>query len=231
VSTPSPQATADPACATPPGGEPANALQNPGFEEGSDPWASLIAPEWGTAFSVSQGQAHTGSSSAYLQLRSEDGGATKVYGVTQDITPAQFPEMMAGYYYVADWQQGTPKQYLQMVVVVHQAANMPQAARDLNVTNHQMRYILAGTEEQPTDIANARYVMVSPDAPPVGEWVHFEHNVRQDFCELWGNAPAGFAQISVFFETRWDQRAEDDGPSSADVYYDDLYWGPAAGAP
>lgn len=229
--TPSPAATADPACSSLPPDAEGNVLQNGGIEEGSSPWASLAAAEWGTPFTVSQAQARSGASSAYLKLRSADGGATKVYGLTQDITPAQLPEMLAGYYFVENWEQGTPKQYLQAVVIVHEADNIPQEVRVLNANNYQMRYILAGSEEQPTQIANARYVMVSTDAPAVGQWVPFEFNVREDFCELWGNLPTGFTRISVFFETRWDTRAETDGPSNADVYYDDLYFGPASAAP
>lgn len=231
VPTPSPQATADPACSSPGAGVEGNALQNGGFEEGSEPWASLAAPEWGRAFAVSQAQARSGSSSAYLQLRSADGGATKVYGLTQDITPAQLPETLAGFYFVENWEQGTPKQYLQAVVIVHEADNIPQEVRVLGANNYQMRYILAGSAEQPTQIANARYVMVSADAPAVGQWVPFELNVAEDFCQLWGNLPTGFARVSVFFEARWDGRAETNPPSNADVYYDDLYFGPAAGAP
>lgn len=227
----SPVPTADPNCSsTPSAPAPGNALQNGGFESGSEPWTSLTTPEWGTRFKVTQEKARSGSHSAYLQLRSEDGGATKVYGVVQEFSPGQLQETLSGYYYVDRWEQGTPKQYLQFVVIVHGASNIPQEVRGLGANNHQIRYILAGVDTQPTDIANSRYVFVAKDQPKVGQWVHFERNVRQDFCELWGSLPAGFTSIRVFFETRWDDRKDTDGPSSADVYYDDLYWGPASGA-
>ncbi len=229
LATPAP--TKDPTCSATPPATPGNALQNPGFEAGGGPWTSLSTREWGRAFTVSEQQAHSGSNSAYLQLRSEDGGPTKVYGVVQELPPGQFPETLSGYYYVERWQQGTAKQYLQFVVIVNGAANIPAAVTALQANNHQIRYILAGVDSQPTNIANSRYVFVSKEQPKQGEWVHFERNIRQDFCDLWGGVPAGYASIRVLFETRWDDRVETDGPSVADVYYDDLYWGPAAGAP
>ena len=102
--------------------------------------------------------------------------------------------------------------------------------KKLQANNYQIRYILAGVDTQPTNIANSRYVFISKSPPKVGQWVHFERNIRQDFSGLWGSLPTGFTSIRVCFETRWDERAASDGPSAADVYYDDLYWGPAAGA-
>jgi hypothetical protein len=225
-----PSATADRACAATPASTAGNAFQNAGFESGGDPWTSLSTADWGTPFVVSQQQAHSGSNSAYLQLRSEDGGATKVYGVVQELPPTDFPETLSGYYYVDPWEKGTPKQYLQFAVIVNDAANIPTEVTQLRATNHQIRYILAGVDSQPTNIANSRYVFVSKDAPKQGEWVHFERNIRQDFCDLWGSVPVGYSSIRVLFETRWDDRAGSDGPAAADVYYDDLYWGPAAGA-
>jgi hypothetical protein len=112
-------------------------------------------------------------------FRSEDGGATRVYGVVQELGPGELPETLSGYYYVENWEQGTPKQYLQFVVIVTAATNIPQQVVDLNANNHQVRYILAGVDSQPTDIANSRYVMVSTEQPAVGRWVRFERNVRQ----------------------------------------------------
>jgi hypothetical protein len=113
-----------------------------------------------------------------------------------------------------------------VVVIVWEAANLP-AELVGRVTNHQVRYIMAGVAEQPTHISNARYMMVSTDEPAVGEWVPFELNVRQDFERLWGDVPRGYDRIRLLFEVRWDDRQPSDGPSAADVYYDDLYFGPA----
>jgi hypothetical protein len=227
----SPLPTVDPNCGATPAAATGNALRNGGFESGSEPWTSLGTADWGTPFTVTQLHPHSGANSAYLQLRSEDGGTTKVYGVVQEFSPGQLPETLSGYYYVDKWEQGTPKQYLQFVVIVNGAANIPQEVTRLGAHNHQVRYILAGVDTQPTNIANSRYVFVTKEQPKLGQWVHFERNVRQDFCKLWGSLPAGFTSIRVFFETRWDERKDTDAPSSADVYYDDIYWGPASGAP
>ncbi len=197
-----------------------NLFVNGGFEDGAGPWCSLDSSAWGTPFSVSDERAYAGDQSALLQLRSDDGGAERVYGVVQEVAGNEFPETLFAEYFVERWEQGTPIQYLQVVVIVWDADNAP-----VNVGNHQIRYIIAGVDSQPTFISNARYVMVSEAQPSVGEWVHFERDVRQDFLELWGSVPEGYDRLRVLFEVRWDDRTPDDDPSLADVYYDDLYFG------
>jgi hypothetical protein len=199
---------------------------NPSFEDGPEPWLSLTTAAWGRPFSVSQNQAHGGAHSALLELRSEEGGTVRVYGVVQEIAPKEFPELLSGYYYVDRWEQGTPKQYLQFVVIVWEASNRPPEIA--TVPNHQIRYILAGVDSPPIEIGNARFVMVGTGQPEQGQWVYFERNIREDFERLWGAVPEGFTKIRILFETRWDDREPSDGPSAADVYYDDLYVGPAS---
>lgn len=206
-----------------------NLFENPGFEEGSEPWCSLTTEAWGKPFSVSQKRAHSGANSALLELRSEEGRKERVYGVLREIESEAFPELLSGYYYVDRWQQGTPKQYLQFVVIVWEASNIPPEVAP--TTNHQVRYVLAGVESQPIQISNARFVMVGTGGPEQGRWVYFERNIRQDFQELWGAVPEGFAKLRVLFEVRWDERQPSDGPSAADVYYDDFYIGPADANP
>jgi len=200
-----------------------NLFGNGGFEEGAESWCSLDSSAWGTPFSISDAQAFAGDQSALLQLRSDDGGEVRVYGVTQEVASDGFPETLSAEYFVERWEQGSPIQYLQAVVIVWGADNVPPEVA--GVGNHQIRYILAGVDSQPTFISNARYVMVSEEQPRVGEWVRFERDVRQDFLELWGAVPEGFDRLRVLFEVRWDDRTPDDGPSSADVYYDELYFG------
>ncbi|MCH8008277.1 MAG: DUF3047 domain-containing protein [Chloroflexi bacterium] len=200
-----------------------NFLANGGFEDGPEPWCSLDSSAWGTPFSISGERAFAGDQSAFLQLRSDDGGEVRVYGLTQEVASDVFPEALSAEYFVERWEQGSPIQYLQAVVIVWDADNAPLEVA--GVGNHQIRYILAGVEKQPTFISNARYVMVSEEQPRVGEWVRFERDVRQDFLELWGAVPEGFDRLRVLFEVRWDDRTSDDGPSSADVYYDDVYFG------
>jgi len=210
------------------GGEqpPRNLFDNPGFEDATQPWFSLDSEAWGTPFAVSTKQARSGMSSGFLELRSEDGGPARVYGIVQEVAPEEFPELLAGAYYVERWQQGTPKQYLQCVVIVWGADNAPAELGD--VENYQIRYVLGGVDAAPLSIANARYVMLGAGPPAQGKWVPFERNVRQDFEQLWGSAPEGFDSIRVFFEVRWDERVASDGPGAADVYFDDLFLGPAA---
>ena len=206
-----------------------NVLENPGFESGSaEPWAPKES--WGTEIEVTDAQAQTGQYSVLLQMRSDDppeGELARVYGVFQDVRPEELPEIVSGCYFVERWEQGTPNQYLQVVAIVQRARNIPQEVLDQGVDNHQLRYILAGSAEQPTRISNARYVMVSREAPETGRWVPFRLHLRDDFERLWGDVPEHFDVLSLFFEVRWDNRAPEDGPSVADVYYDDLYAGPA----
>ncbi len=198
---------------------------NPGFEDGPEPWISLSTDAWGKPFSVSRNQDHSGESSALLELRSEEGGSARVYGVVQEVAPEEFPELLSGYYYVDRWERGTPTQYLQFVVIVWEADNKPA---DLGMaTNHQVRYVLAGVDSQPIQIGNARFLMVGAGEPEQGQWVYFERDIREDFQQLWGAVPEGFTKLRILFEVRWDDRQPSDDPSAADVYYDDLYIGPA----
>ncbi len=203
-----------------------NAFANPGFEDGTDPWISLDTAAWGTPFTDSDRQAQSGEQSALLELRSALGGSARVFGVVQEISPNELPQTISGYYCVERWKKGTPVQYLQFVVIVFDAENIPPEFAGV-ANNYQIRYILAGVDSQPTFIANARYVMITEVEPVVGEWVYFERDVRQDFLDLWGDVPVGFSKLRVLFEVRWDERKAGDGPSSADVFYDDLYFGTA----
>jgi hypothetical protein len=75
-------------------------------------------------------------------------------------------------------------------------------------------------------ISNAHFVFLGREDPPLEQWVPFRVNVRDDFQRLWGAAPEGFEKIRVLFEVRYDSKAPGEAPA-ADVYYDDLYFGPA----
>ncbi|MGQ9573354.1 MAG: hypothetical protein ACUVX1_02770 [Chloroflexota bacterium] len=219
----------------PPEGQP-NMFHNPSFEEGGEPWCSLHVGEV-PPFEVSQDYAHSGQSSALLRMRvpAEEAGHAKVFYLVQEVMPTEFPELMSGYYRVENWVKGTPKQYLQFVVILCRevdgrdcgggATNLP------GEYNHQIRYILAGINEEPFEIGNAHFVFISQDEPKQGEWVYFERNLAQDFEELWGAVPEGFDKMRILFEVRYDQKEAGDTPAEADVYYDDLYMGPAAENP
>ncbi len=202
-----------------------NLFHNPGFEEGAAPWCVLSAP----MFEVSTEQSHSGQSSAYLHLK-QPAQATGIMlnYLVQEVAPAEFPEFISGYYRVDKWDKGTPDQYLQFVIIVFEAANRPSAS----VSNHQIRYPLAGISEDPfkISISNAFFVFIGTEEPRIGEWVYFERNIKQDFQQLWGAVPEGFANIRVLFEVRYDNK-ETGAPTEAEVYYDDLYLGPASENP
>lgn len=209
------------ACAGSDGEAPAgaNLFLNPGFEDGRDPWFSLKPPD----FILSQDLARSGKASALLPLRALEGDTgNKIIYLVQELQPRELPEEISGYYRVERWEKGTEKQYVQFVVIVFGADNMPGG-----FNNHQIRYILSGIDAPPFQIANAKFVFISREEPPLGEWVPFKRNLREDFQELWGAVPEGFENIRVLFEVRYDDKLPGEGPVAADVYYDDLYMGPA----
>lgn len=200
-----------------------NLFRNPGFESKEDPWCVIHPP----MFLVTQDQAHSGHWSALLQMREPaDATGTKVFYLVQELDVEEFPELVSGYYRVENWAKGTPKQYLQFVVIVFEAANRPWP----DINNHQIRYPMAGIDEDPFKIGNAFFVYVGKDQTRTGEWVYFERNIRQDFQEHWGAVPKGFSKIRVLFEVRYDDK-ESGAPAEADVYYDDLYIGSASKNP
>jgi len=200
----------------------ANLFRNPGFESGEDPWCVLRLPK----FEVSQEQSHSGQSGALLQMQvlAETTG-DMVYYLVHEVAPGEFPEFISGYYRVEKWTKGTPKQYLQFSVIVAEATNLPGG-----FSNHQVRYPLAGISEDPFAISNAFFVYIGREEPTIGQWVYFERNVKQDFESLWGAVPEGFSKIRVLFEVRFDDK-EAGAPAEAEVYYDDLYMGPASENP
>jgi hypothetical protein len=205
----------------------ANLFHNADFESGEEPWCT-VHPGESTKFQVSQDYAHSGESSALLQMRvpAEEEGHAKVFYLVQEVTPEEFPELISGYYRVENWIRGTPKQYLQFVVIAFDVPNLPGG-----YPNHQMRYPLAGISEEPFEIGNAYFVFIGKGEPVTGEWVYFERNIREDFQQFWGAAPEGFSKIRILFEVRYDEKEAGLTPAEADVYYDDLYMGPASENP
>lgn len=200
-----------------------NVFRNPSFEDGEASWISLTSQAWGPPFTASREVAHSGQQSAYLELRGTPGlKDVEVVGVVQEIAPEQFPEFLSGYYRVEDWKRGTAKQYLQFVVIVFGADGSSGG-----FPNNQIRYPLAGISEEPFDIANAKFVFVGTDEPATNTWVYFERNIRQDFLEQWGAVPEHFDKLRILFEVRYDDYEPLDDELEADVFYDDLYIGPA----
>jgi len=200
-----------------------NLLANPGFEEGKNPWYSMETSGWGEPFEVSNAVAHSGQYSAHLSLRRPpQPNQHEVLGAVQSLTPSSFPEFLSGFYRVENWKRGTDIQYLQFVVI----AVLPE-----NAGNIQIRYLLAGTATEPFEIGNAKFVFLSKEEPKIGEWVHFERNVADDFQQLWGQAPEKVQELRVFFEARYDSPTAIQPDVGGDVYYDDLYVGSKAEAP
>lgn len=205
-------------------GEGPNLLVNPSFEEGKEPWYSMGTSGWGTPFEVSDAVAHSGQYSAHLSLhRPPQPNQHEVIGAVQSLfNPKAFPEFLSGFYRVENWKRGTDIQYLQFVVI----AILPN-----NAGNIQIRYLLAGTATEPFQIGNAKFVFLSKEEPKIGEWVHFERNIADDFQQLWGQAPEDVQELRFFFETRYDSPTAIQPDIGGDVYYDDLYVGSKAEAP
>jgi hypothetical protein len=197
-----------------------NLLQNPGFEEGVEPWFSLETDE--RSFTTSTDFAHSGETSAHLHMDDGAGATgTKVYYLVQELTPETLPEAVEGFYRVENWESGTPKQYLQFVVIAAEPKNF-----GTEFNNYQLRYIIAGIDLPPFVLPNAKFLFLNTDDPDEGRWTHFGANIAEDFEREWGMRPEGFAKLRVLFEVRWDDRAAGQPASRADVYYDDLFVGP-----
>jgi hypothetical protein len=205
------------------GSKKGNLLANPGFENGKEPWYSMETSGWGEPFEVSDTVVHSGQYSAHLSLRRPpQPNQHEVLGAVQSLKPSSFPEFLSGFYRVENWKRGTDIQYLQFVVI----AVLPE-----NAGNIQIRYLLAGTATEPFEIGNAKFVFLSKEEPKIGEWVHFERNVADDFQQLWGQAPEKVQELRVFFETRYDSPTAIQPDVGGDVYYDDLYVGSKAEVP
>ena len=199
----------------------ANLFGNPGLEEGTNYWFALNEQtvQTGTV-------AHSGQESAHLQMRDPpEATDAKVYYLVQEMAPAEFPELISGYYRVDSWKRGAAKQYLQFAVIVFDPANLGR-----QYPNYQMRYPLAGISEEPFPIENAFFRFLGTEDPRLGEWVYFEANIKNDFQQFWRAVPQGYSKIRVLFEVRYDDKAPGTA-AEADVFYDDLYMGPADANP
>jgi hypothetical protein len=221
-----------------------NLLADPGFEESEAPctadqgavepcWFSLREPAW----IPTKDKAHTGEKAALLEMRETTASdEAKIHYLVQELAldPSQeIPEVISGNYFVENWVPGTKNQYLQFVVIFwsDDFSNMPVCPDQTPCPNYQIRYLLAGIDEDPFPIANAKFVYVDSEDPVEGEWVHFERNIREDFASFWGEVPHSVTKIRVLFEVRYDDKLPDEGPLEADVYYDDLYLGAGETAP
>jgi hypothetical protein len=198
---------------------PGNLFVNGSFEQGKEPWFALASANW-ESFNLTDRHAAHGRHSAHLALRTgASSEGTKIVGVIQEVIPRDFPKRLSGSYRIEGWTRGTPKQYLQVVVIVLGDAS------DRPFPNYQIRYLLAGIDKPPLQIANARYLLVAGSEIREGRWIRFDLDLHADFWRQWGCVPKGFNKIRVLFEVRYDEKEAGDGEVRADVYYDDLYLG------
>ena len=197
----------------------ANLLANPGFEEGEAGWFSL-QPE--SSFEISDLRAKGGTNSALLRMRDPaEATGIKVYYLVQEVSPEVWPDVVRGSYLVESWAPGSELQFVQFVVQAWNADNLPT-----EYPNWQMRYPLAGIDQPPYQIVNAGFKLLGAGPPRTGEWIDFETNIREDFERVWGAVPENFEKIRVLFEVRWENKPPGQ-PASADVYWEELYMGPA----
>jgi hypothetical protein len=220
----------------------ANLFANGDFELGRPPWHDRRAPSrnfW-HGFELSNASSSHGRTSALLRLRADESSPARekvfIAGLIQEVReptlviPAtqqefqEFPETISGFYRVENWERRTAKQYIQFVVIVWASDLHPDQPEETNV---QIRYVLAGASAPPLSLSNARYIILGPPEPATGSWIPFSRDLRKDWLEQWGALPRRFEFLRILFEVRYD---DDDslapGPMG-DVYFDDLYLGPA----
>lgn len=196
-----------------------NKLRNPGFEDGDAPWRIAAGPSW-SPFAITDSVARTGTRSMELALGPGDAPqGTRVTGALQEIETDIFPEFISGYYRVDEWSPNAPFQYLQFAVVIR-GGDFPDGG-----AIHEIRFPIAGAERQPLQLSNSGWVFLSRDQPRMGEWTYFGYPLQQAFETRWGMWPQRWDSIEVFFEVRYDGKTDEAAPSTAKVYYDDLYAG------
>ena len=217
-----------------------NLLENPGFESGEAGWTyPMESPYWGS-FEVVESPVHTGRRAVHLRLRagSEDRAtSTWIEGVMQEPAPRRFPDVMGGFYRVEAWESEAEAThlYLQAVAIVWtpdaaKVVDPANPAANAGLQNYQIRFYLAGLEEPPFLLSNAKVAFVGRGRPEPGRWTYFEIPLREEFERQWGSVPSGYGRLRVLFEARWDSRPPG-ARVAADVYFDDLFLGYVDRAP
>jgi hypothetical protein len=223
----------------------ANLFANGDFESGRPPWFDRRAPSrnhW-HGFDVSTAYAIHGRNSALLRLLADETAPVRekifIAGAIQEVhLPTlvsegaheeyqEFPETISGYYRVENWHRRTEKQYIQFVVILWASDLHPDQPEETNV---QIRYVLAGATTPPLSLSNAKYIILGSPEPSVGTWIPFSRDLRKDWLEQWGALPHRYEFLRIFFEVRYDDAPALEPGSLAEVYFDDLYLGPASAA-
>jgi hypothetical protein len=202
-----------------------NALANPSFDEGREPWYDMRRPEvpaWGT-FEISDADAFDGRHAVRLALDSEDfPGGTGIAGAVQEVPLPDLPRLLRGHYRIDHWARGTPHQYVQVVVMSMHPLNFPE----WRAASVQLAFVLTGVAEPPFEIANRRFEFLGPAEPQLGRWIPFEIDLHEAFQRHWTYLPRDGSAVRVFLEARFDGFGERGGRRArADVRFDALYLG------
>jgi hypothetical protein len=184
-----------------------NLLADAGFEGLAPGWVAF--PPAG-ANEIGDGTAHSGVSSMALHLSSTVGALA----VSQSLNPPAFPEFLSGYYRVDEW----PKDGAFLQFVVKAPGGAPDEVREV-------RFVIAGARLDPETAPQARFVFLSRDQPPTGEWTYFAYPIKVAFEAQTGAIPQAWTSVDVSLEARLLTQGE------VTVYFDDLYVGTQAGNP
>ncbi len=198
--------------------EPHNLVLNPSFEDDTA-WSSRQHPGW-HRFAVTEKQAHSGNRSAQTVLEKNPvTEGAQIWGAVQEFKIPKLPRKIGVWYRIENWKLAVPKQYVQIVVMVHdkrleKLTTQPQM---------QVRYILAGLSGPPYPApVNGRYLMAGPKKPKQGRWVYFEADLVEDFIRAWGWYPDNFKKMEVFLEARYDDPVPEGVAISGEVFWDDV---------
>jgi len=210
-----------------------NQLRDPGCEAGTQGWER---PDHSRiAFGVVSEPVHSGDGAAHIVASWQPGDREQpvsVRSATQEISPARFPDRIAGWYRVDRWEDTPDPGVLRLQILVV-AIGDPRTREIVesgdpdiypNITNFQLRYQLAGPSEAPDDGGNIKTRVIGKGPPELGSWLHFDLPVKSDFRQSWGSAPENFRYLRIMFAVRWDDK-EEGAALQADVYYDDLFFG------
>ncbi len=198
----------------------ANLLTNPSFEKGRQGWEwRQKNPHWNN-FELSPDQGLQSGKAALMPMRYQaDKPSPAVWGLVQKKSIRELPRELSFSYRVENWQRAVPRQYIQVVVMIHD----DKLVSRLQHNTMQLRYIVAGTAAPPYEnIVNARYVMAGTREPFQGRWIQFKADLPRDFKRVWGWAPKDFSALEIFFEVRYDDAVEGSVRPRADVYWDEI---------
>jgi hypothetical protein len=207
-----------PVIATPTPAVHGNILSNAGFEDGSEPWQTRDRGDW-RPFAVSDALARTGANSLQLALNGEAGAeGSQVVGAVQRLNGDAFPEFVAGFYYVDEWQSAETSPYIEFVVTIY-GGNHPDG-----LPVHEARFIIAGASREPFTLLDGQFIFLSRNQPAKGEWTYFSYPILEAIRKRLVWDPAGWESLELSLEVRYDEKPAGE-VIGAEVYFDDVYLG------